>query len=70
MYESFNFVSVLRMHDTSSLEDMVSKNQGYVLREALSDGKMMTSASDESRKKRLAAAVSPLLQSPCSQGAL
>lgn len=44
MYESFNFVSILRMHNTSSLEVMVSKDKECVIREALSDRKIMTSA--------------------------
>lgn len=43
------------MHNTSSLEEMASKNQGYVLREALIDGKSVTSASDQSRTMHLAA---------------
>lgn len=54
------------MHNTSSFEEMASKNQGYVLREALSDEKIMTSASDESRTKHLAATLSLLLQSGSS----
>ena len=60
MYESFNIVSILRMHNTSSLEEMASKNQGYVLREALSDGKIMTSASGQSRTKHLISTLSVL----------
>lgn len=41
-----------------------------MLREALSDGKIITSASDQSRTKLLAAPLSLLLQSPCNQGDL
>jgi len=64
MYESFNFVSILRMHNTSSLEEAAFKNQGYVLRESLTDGKIVTSASDQSRTKHLAATIAPSLQFP------
>lgn len=58
------------MHNTSSLEEVASENQGYALREALIDGKSVTSAPDQSRTTHLAAMPSLFLQSPGNQGAL